>query len=1024
MPPTVQWTTVRAVHEMPSYSVFTGSDIEKGDLDDRDYRLMRLENGLHVILVHDASSDKAAASLTVQVGAMHDPESWPGSHGADNAQGMAHFCEHMISKGSEVFREENDFLSFISTNGGIRNAATAPSHTYYWFSVGSAFLAGGLARTATFFHSPLFTESLTKREINAVDSEYRRNVQNDTRRVYHITKILSLPGHPYAHFSTGNVDSITERARASRHTSNNTTGESTDDTRIWKETRRELVGWWEQHYCAGRMTLAVLGRESLDELARMVVPLFSLIQNRGLEPRPMIIQPLWGSSEMGSIIFIKTVKDYYGFSLTFLIPDQRPHYKVQPAAVVTHFLGHEGPGSVCAYLKRKAWIFSLTASLNSRNSSVQYLKVEGRLTKDGYAHYGDVLLAIYGYLNMLRSSPLDEYHFKEISSMSKIRFRFQEKSQPHTYVNWLSYQLSEEYPPELILSGDSIIREWDEVLVRKTLEVLRPENGRVTLEAREHAEEIIGKDAQWCTEKWYGTRYCVQRIDSSLMDKAQQPNENLELFLPRPNPYVPADLNVERKDVSEPAKMPVCIHRTNISTLWHKRDDQFWVPKAFVRVAIKSPLAYATPRSAVMSRLIADLVEDALSEVAYDAELAGLAYSVSNNRKGFLISASGFNDKLPALLMTVLHTLKDLAVDPVRLKVVAEQVERGYRNFYLGQPSNLSEEFAAWSLMPTVWTPMDRLDELRFIRAEEVQFYKDELMAKVQIEMLVNGNYSQQQVTGIMKRVEECISPRPLLPMELSQERSLILPEGSNFVLRKVHSNLQEENSSLSYYCQFGEVGGDALRPVLLFIAHIIKEPTHSQLRTREQLGYVVASSSWTVASSMGLGIKVQSTRAPWDVEERVNSFLDSYRDVLAGMSPNEFELQKEGLVVKMMEKVKNLAEETSRFWNHISSGYYDFLRHEKDANAVRVLRIDDVLAAYDQFIRPSTDPCTRKKLSVHLLSEQLKSEEPQISPKVSLLTDSALWTFKAKLTCYPAAVPVGLQLDSDGVPMREKAML
>jgi hypothetical protein len=49
--------------------------IRKSQQDDREYRLIRLDNGLQAMLVHDVKADKAAASLDVAVGHMHDPVS-------------------------------------------------------------------------------------------------------------------------------------------------------------------------------------------------------------------------------------------------------------------------------------------------------------------------------------------------------------------------------------------------------------------------------------------------------------------------------------------------------------------------------------------------------------------------------------------------------------------------------------------------------------------------------------------------------------------------------------------------------------------------------------------------------------------------------------------------------------------------------------------------------------------------------------------------------------------------------------
>lgn len=66
------WRTVPATGDVPEYAVFTGV-VDKPDLDEREYRLLRLSNGIVGVLVHDASADKAAASLHVAAGHLQDP---------------------------------------------------------------------------------------------------------------------------------------------------------------------------------------------------------------------------------------------------------------------------------------------------------------------------------------------------------------------------------------------------------------------------------------------------------------------------------------------------------------------------------------------------------------------------------------------------------------------------------------------------------------------------------------------------------------------------------------------------------------------------------------------------------------------------------------------------------------------------------------------------------------------------------------------------------------------------------------
>lgn len=69
--------------------------LETPALDDRSYRVIRLPNKLEALLVHDPETDKASASVNVNVGSFSD---------ADDMPGMAHAVEHLLFMGTEKVR--------------------------------------------------------------------------------------------------------------------------------------------------------------------------------------------------------------------------------------------------------------------------------------------------------------------------------------------------------------------------------------------------------------------------------------------------------------------------------------------------------------------------------------------------------------------------------------------------------------------------------------------------------------------------------------------------------------------------------------------------------------------------------------------------------------------------------------------------------------------------------------------------------------------------------------------------------
>jgi len=115
--------------------------------------------------------------------------------------------------------------------------------TVYYFDVHPPALPGALDRFAQFFISPLFTDSCTEREILAVDSENKKNLQQDMWRLYQLEKSTSSKSHAYWRFGTGNKETLWDAPLAEG-----------------RKIREELIKWYEENYSANVMKLTVLGK--------------------------------------------------------------------------------------------------------------------------------------------------------------------------------------------------------------------------------------------------------------------------------------------------------------------------------------------------------------------------------------------------------------------------------------------------------------------------------------------------------------------------------------------------------------------------------------------------------------------------------------------------------------------------------------------------------------------------------------------------------------------------------------------
>jgi len=142
--------------------------VEKGKADWREYRCLELPNGVTIVLVHDDQSKTTAAAACVNAGAAADPR---------NFSGLAHFCEHMVFLGSKKYPGENEYKRYLAQHGGRSNASTSLHLTTYKCEVIAEHAEQAVDIFSNFFVAPLFTQSGTSREVNAVDSENSKYVR-------------------------------------------------------------------------------------------------------------------------------------------------------------------------------------------------------------------------------------------------------------------------------------------------------------------------------------------------------------------------------------------------------------------------------------------------------------------------------------------------------------------------------------------------------------------------------------------------------------------------------------------------------------------------------------------------------------------------------------------------------------------------------------------------------------------------------------------------------------------------------
>ncbi|KAK9476376.1 Metalloenzyme, LuxS/M16 peptidase-like protein [Lipomyces japonicus] len=919
---------------MPPFSVIA-SDLERPELDNRSYRVIKLENELEALLIHDPDTDKASAALDVNVGSFSDPK---------ELQGLAHFCEHLLFMGTEKYPKENDYSEYLSSHAGHSNAYTDSNDTNYYFEVGHEFLEGALDRFAQFFIAPLFSADGKDREIRAVDSENKKNLQSDNWRLHQLDRSLSNPDHPYSNFSTGNLETL-----------------EYNPTNLGIDVRDELLKFHKKYYSANIMKLVVLGRESLDELQDWAVEKFSAVGNSQIDPPRFKGHPLT-EKELQKQIFAKPVMDEKALDLTFIFPDQRPLYKSHPSHYYSHLIGHEGPGSILEYLKSQSWANGLSAGSSHISDGAEIFNISVDLTTEGLKQYEKVIVTVFQYLQLLQQTDPQQWVYEELRDVAASNFRFRQKSPASSTTSRLAAIMQNPLPREWLLSGPTLYREFDAKEIAESAKYFDPEAFRFTLISQEHPGD-------WNkTEKWYGTEYKIENISKQLLSELKNIPVNDELYLPAKNEFIATNFEVEKKEVETPSKNPVLLRNTEGLKLWFKKDDTFWVPKANVYIALRNPLANATPANNIKTRLIVDLISDSLSAYTYAANIAGLNYRFGMSSEGLYIGTDGYNHKMVTLLRKILEEIRDFKVSAKRFKVIKEKLLREYKNFDYTVPYHQIGYYTSYLFSEKIWLNEEKISELESTNWEDVQNFIPELLNQFDSEVLVHGNLVKDDALIISKLVDETLKHKSLPKSLKILPRSLILPEAGQYSFKRENKDSKNLNSCIEYYTQIGEISNERQRVVLSLLAQIGSEPAFNQLRTKEQLGYVVFSGVRQTRTQTGYRVLIQSEKTSEYLESRVDNYFGVLKKFIENLSDEEFQKHVKSLINKRLEKLKNLSEETNRYWNHIQSGYYDFYRNTNEATLLPLITKDEVLELFNEYVHPSSK--TRSKVIVELKSQ------------------------------------------------------
>lgn len=195
----------------------------------------RLANGL-TIIAEQMPIEAVNLNIWLNVGSAIE---------SDAINGMAHFLEHMVFKGTPSLKS-GEFEQCIEQRGAVTNAATSQDYTHYYITTAPKDFAELAPLQVDVVMNPAIPDAGFERERHVVLEEIRRSHDNPRRRTYQHSTEITFEKLPYRRQVLGPA------------------------TVIEHLTPQQMRDFHAQWYQPQAITAAVVGNLPVDQLIRIV----------------------------------------------------------------------------------------------------------------------------------------------------------------------------------------------------------------------------------------------------------------------------------------------------------------------------------------------------------------------------------------------------------------------------------------------------------------------------------------------------------------------------------------------------------------------------------------------------------------------------------------------------------------------------------------------------------------------------------------------------------------------------------
>lgn len=883
------------------------SPINRVPLDTNKYRVLTLDNGMEVVLVQSETAPSTSFSIGLGVGSWNDPE--------DQA-GIAHFLEHMVFLKSEKYPKVDGLATFIQSKGGWVNAFTSNIHTVYNFQVTNDAFDEALDRLVAGIKAPLFDVSYVEKEINAVDSEWRRKKDEDAFATMMAVRQNLNPKHPASRFGTGNKETL------SAHNP--------------EDLLANLKRFHAKYYSAAIMRASVHSTLSLDEQEKIVTPILSKINNTPVTLEA-IDEAMYTAKQLKKRIFLKGKNSADFVSYVFPFTEKDITFQDHPDFITAKLLGSMHEGGLIDSLRKLGLVHEMGVYAYKNFQDFQgTIEIEVQYTEKGRDREADVVKAIFDYAEKAKKEFITEGYVEFLQKKLNVE---RESALPYEGVGLTNFFVMRNPYVDIRNSFDSgyIIESFNKKAVARRLQAVHANNILVIDRSTKHevSEPIAFSDQK-------------KRVENSDLKKLVKTSK-LDLKFSAPQILeVSQEFDEHHQFLESPE---LVVDNSGIQArLMHSK--KFQNEKGTVNLILRSAFTSKNVENFVHSHVLHNLLHKHNRSLEQQVqERYDVSFRDTNNIFAeSSISLGGPTKHHVEVLGEILNAYNKVDITQEKINIEVAPYVQSMQGMSRAGPLHQAyfKKADLLNIFPNAYSAEERIAALNKITVKSLQKFRDDYLSAAFIDIYAFGNYTEEDVKKMSQLALEKLGAR--------KGEFVRLSKGDEYDFSKQRFQdiaFDADTNGVGYALEFFDAEKSLKTEYQAQVLASLMHPDFFEsLRTEQKLAYDLGVYPGGQDGHSSITLYIHSNVAGFDVlGKSFDTFLNDFKARLSRLEDSEIASIKESFKQNLLKEPGSVYEESGEYFSEWSLRPEQYFTKEERAAAIDAVTAADVTSLFKRLI-------------------------------------------------------------------------